>query len=51
MEEQKIDRNQYIIAKLSKQVSELNTRILDYEFELLALKEKLDSYEKAEKEE
>lgn len=46
----KINRESYIIQSLKKDISELLEKVASYEFEILALREKLEKIE-SEKEE
>lgn len=44
----KINRESYIIQSLKKDISELLEKVASYEFEILALREKIESLEKTE---
>lgn len=46
----KINREGYIIQSLKKDISELLEKVASYEFEILALREKIESLEKTEEE-
>lgn len=46
----KINRESYIIQSLKKDISELLEKVASYEFEILALREKIESLEKTEEE-
>ncbi len=48
--ENKINREGYIIQSLKKDISELLEKVASYEFEILALREKLESLEKTDEE-
>ena len=46
----KINRESYIIQSLKKDISELLEKVASYEFEILALREKIESLEKTDEE-